>query len=127
MGTAAFVYVGKTYPDNSSLVIGMTSDGFIQNLEMVAAVILRTAKELRCWTMFKAGDAGTIERVLRAVVERPGNEDLFVSTVGEAEWISYSAWINLRSQFCEFYEGALDRRVDYSKNIAALANLKLRA
>ncbi len=111
MGTKAvfaysFFVAGKEMIDTR--IVGMTSDGFPSTLLHLAKQSKLLAKKLRCLTVFQnAGhtDLGMSARqkVRDALCKQ--DEGLFQDDNKNAEWVSYSAVYNPKTDSITIYEG----------------------
>lgn len=100
MGTAA-VFRIEEYPDE---IVGMTMDGFPNNLDFIAQKCWAIAKKLRILTKFKSGNKESIKAVLVALVEDSGNW-FFLDSPKNPEWVSYSAVMSIKHQTVEHFQG----------------------
>lgn len=100
MGTKA-VFEIFTYKDQ---IIGMISDGFPKNLELIAYECWELAKKLRVLTKWKQEDKETIKIVLDALVKKHSNW-LFLDYPNNPEWVRYSACMSIANRSLNHYEG----------------------
>jgi hypothetical protein len=92
MGTAAVfaVRASLTPPKYFATIIGMTSDGFPNNLSYIANAFKDKAAELRLKTKVKRRQWKAIKTVMEAVVA-DHSDWLFTDQNSNARWVSHSA------------------------------------
>lgn len=92
MGTkAVFAVASRDKPTAQywTTIIGMTNDGFPNNLEYIAQCFQKKMTELRVKTKIKKRDWDSTLKVMQAVVEDHKNW-LFLDNIKNAEWVSHS-------------------------------------
>jgi len=107
MGTAGFVALTNDNVNLDTLILGVTSDGFLDNLTLLAAEVLQEAKKARVLTKFRKGDRESVNMVLQRVSEK-NDFWCFVDKFQNAEWISYSVILNTVTGKVTKYEGFLE-------------------
>jgi len=92
MGTAAvFAVCAQTDPTKHfRTILGMTWDGFPDNLKAIAETFKTKAAELQVKGKVKKRDEEACVKVLEAIAEDE-SEWLFTDDVENAEWVSFSA------------------------------------
>ena len=106
MGTAAVFSIHG----HNALIIGMTSDGFPENLEFIASECWKIAKEIRVLTKWKKEDKETIQKVMEKVVSKH-SDWLFLDHPNNPSFISYSAEMSIKNKLLLHFEGYRNRRV----------------
>ena len=146
MGTKAIFAVGArggrwnrgeyTLPGHYTKILGMTSDGFPENLTSLAVEFMETAKELQVLTTLTYKHANqkaevhfaAVEKVLKAMVAKHPDW-LFLDDEKNAEFVSWSCVFDLVTGLVQVYEGNMEwaadvatvGRIPGTKNYAASA------
>lgn len=108
MGTKGFVAVTLTGNiDNDTLILGVTSEGFLFNLNKLANDAMKAACSERMLTNFRKGDKDAIKRVFKRVCEMNKNW-CFIDIAGNAQWVSYSVTLNPKTGKVTMWEGSLE-------------------
>jgi hypothetical protein len=92
MGTkAVFAVASRDKPTVQcwTTIIGMTSDGFPNNLEYIAQSFQKKMTELRVKTKIKRRDWAATLQVMQAMIDDHKGW-LFLDDVKNAEWVSHS-------------------------------------
>lgn len=92
MGTKA-VFAIESKPNwHYKTIIGMTSDGFPNNLNYIANLFVETAREMRVLTKVRKrkGSWPIIKKVMERVVEKE-DDWLFTDDIDNAQWVQHSA------------------------------------
>lgn len=107
MGTKAVFAVETSPKMYCTTIIGMTMDGFPDNLKYIAHRFEFFMKKLRRRTLVKKGDVEAIQKILCAVVnETPGW--LFIDKIDSACWVSHSAIYSPKKGQIRLFDGLLD-------------------
>lgn len=110
MGTKGFVILSSDLNDNNAPILGVTSDGFDQNLVVLGRELMSTAREMRVLTKFRNGDRETVKQVMNQVSERNDNWP-FLDTRRNACFVSYSVVLDPKEGTMRRYEGNLEYRI----------------
>jgi hypothetical protein len=97
-------------------IVGMTHDGTMDNLRVLARGCYRIARKLRVLTAFRHGDLVAIMKVQDELV-RESNGWLFIDAVRNAQWVTYSAILDPGSRKLDLYYGLMESRLTTVKNI----------
>jgi hypothetical protein len=106
MGTKAVFKIS-----NSSLKLGMTSDGTRDNLQWLAALVLRTAEKLNLLEGIKLGIPNAIKDVLGAVQAETKDWAFVMAENENTPWVSNSAWWDPNRSKLFLHDGLFERHV----------------
>jgi hypothetical protein len=110
MGTSA-VFAIKSDNDRFYMkIIGMTMDGFTDNLKFIAGECERIAKTLRCATAFRKREKSAVYRVMKNVINEHPNW-LFVDSYGNASWVGYSSLYDPKTKEIKLFEGLMEHEI----------------
>jgi hypothetical protein len=102
MGTKGVVVI-QGYSEN---IVGVTSDGTPNSMQVIALWALHHARKLRVLTKCKKGDVAAITRVLEAVVADPRNDGwAFLDDPKNPEWVSNTLVFDFATNSLTHYEG----------------------
>jgi hypothetical protein len=107
MGTAA-VFSISAYREK---IIGMTRDGFPNNLEYIAFECWKIAKELRVLTKWKREDKETVKTVMEALVSKH-KDWLFLDDPRNPEWVEHSLIMSIKNKVFSHYNGYWDYKTN---------------
>lgn len=108
MGTKGFVvFTADNVISFDTLILGVTSDGFLNNLVTLAQEAMEEAKKARVLTKFRKGDRETVKLVLQRVCQNTQGW-AFVDTFKNAMWIDYSVIVNTKIGKMTMWEGKLE-------------------
>lgn len=116
MGTSAvFAVVSENASPGAddcyyNTIIGMTMDGFKENLDWIALECIKTAKKLRCLTAFKKRQFSAVKKVFEQL-EKENDGWLFVDRERNAAWISNSAIFDPKNMTIHHYDEKFEYRV----------------
>lgn len=105
MGTKGFVQVSTYSP-----ILGVTSDGFPENLTALAQNMMIAARSMGVLTKFRKGHTEIVNLVMQKVAEKSDGW-AFVDTYHNAEWVSYSAVLDPKTGNVQLYEGKREHRI----------------
>jgi hypothetical protein len=117
MGTnAVFAVASPNEGKHYTKILGMTVDGFPDNLKYVAGLFCKKTRELGLEKKVMRNDAQAVFRVFDAMVE---HEDgwLFVDDQKNADWVSYSAILNPKKKTLEVFEDMFEETLSFHKNV----------
>lgn len=119
MGTKAVFAIGNDFGKEDfypNPIIGMTMDGFPQNLDDIAQKYLKTAKSLRL-SRARAAHPANITKIAERMIEKePGwSEWLFLDDFKNAQWVSHSAIFYPKTGFIHHYDGKLEDLIETKK------------
>jgi hypothetical protein len=119
MGTkAVFAVSGE-----GESILGMTSDGFPENLEYIAGLFVGIARQLHVIRKVKAREPDTIKRIFE-IIEKHTDSWAFQDSIKNACWVSYSARLFLANFTLQHYEGDIRDGYRVSVPVNVIANLK---
>lgn len=110
MGTKGFVALTNDDVIFDTLILGVTSDGYLDNLCSLATEILQEAKKARVLVKFRKGDRESVSLILQRVCENNAFW-CFIDNFRNAEWIDYSVILNTVTGKVTKYEGFLEHPV----------------
>ena len=108
MGTKGFVaFTANGTVNDDTLILGVTSDGFLNNLSTLAQQTMSVAKRVKLLTKFRKGDREIVKLVLQRVCQISDGW-CFVDTYRNAMWIDYSVIVNVKTGKVTMWEGKLE-------------------
>jgi hypothetical protein len=117
MGTAAVLAFASNEGTHYTQILGMTHDGFPNNLEYFASRANTLAVQLDCLEAFKRREWSAIRSVMDALVV-DSKSWLFVDAIDNAQWVSYSAIYDPATGKLKLYDGLLEGLTNI-KNLGA--------
>jgi len=113
MGTKAILAVASAPGRRWTMCLGCTSDGFENNIIHCAKLCYDVARRLKVLTKFKKRDINAIREVFKAI-ENDRSLPWFISTIGEASWVSYSGLFDPLTGKLKLFEWKLE---DYTRTV----------
>jgi len=107
MGTAAVFAVRSSETKFYTTIVGMTHDGFFNNLLYIAKQCDKIAAEIRCKTAFQKRELPAVKKVMNELVKRE-SDWLFIDKIKNAEWVRFSAIYDPKKKVVKLMEGNMD-------------------
>jgi hypothetical protein len=108
MGTNGLVAFVTDKVNDDSPILGVTSDGFIENLCSLAQEAFIEACRMGKLLSFQKGEREIVKEVL-SFVSKKNDGWCFVDIYNNADWIDYSVVINVKTGKITMWEGNFER------------------